>query len=128
MTNSTSVKNYYYTDAISDNAAIYINDHYQTHPADPFFLYVSYTSAHWPMHAFEKDIKKYKGIYDDGYDPIREQRFAKAKKLGVIQPQWELRSRSVGLGEIPSQTVGHPVHGGVRRDGRPYGSGDRSYC
>jgi arylsulfatase len=83
-------ENYYYTDAISDNAVMYIDDHYQTHPADPFFLYVSYTSAHWPMHAFEADIKKYEGVYDGGYDPIREQRFAKAKKLGVIQPQWEL--------------------------------------
>ena len=83
-------ENYYYTDAISDNAVMYIDGHYQTHPADPFFLYVSYTSAHWPMHAFEADIKKYEGLYDDGYDPIREQRFAKAKKLGVIQPQWKL--------------------------------------
>ena len=83
-------ENYYYTDAISDNAVMYIDDHYQTHPAEPLFLYVSYTSAHWPMHAFEADIKKYEGLYDDGYDPIREQRFAKAKKLGVIQPQWKL--------------------------------------
>ena len=83
-------ENYYYTDAISDNAVMYIDDHYQTNPADPFFLYVSYTSAHWPMHAFEADIKKYEGVYDGGYDPIREQRFAKAKKLGVIQPQWKL--------------------------------------
>ncbi len=49
-------ENYYYTDAISDNAVMYIDDHYQTHPADPFFLYVSYTSAHWPMHAFEACI------------------------------------------------------------------------
>lgn len=94
-------ENYYYTDAISDNAVMYIDDHYQTNPSEPFFLYVSYTSAHWPMHAFEADIKKYEGIYDGGYDPIREQRFAKAKKLGVIQPQWELSPGASDWGKFP---------------------------
>ena len=48
-------KTYYYTDAISDNAVTYIADHFQAQEEHPFFLYVSYTSAHWPMHAFEKD-------------------------------------------------------------------------
>ena len=51
-------KTYYYTDAISDNAVTYIADHFESEEDQPFFLYVSYTSAHWPMHAFEKDMKK----------------------------------------------------------------------
>ena len=82
---------YYYTDAVSDNAVAYIRDHYASDDAEkPFFLYVSYTSAHWPMHAFDEDIAKYKGKYDAGYEAIREARYKKAKALGVIDSRWEM--------------------------------------
>lgn len=75
---------YYFTDAISDNAVTYIKDHRKEHANKPFFMYVAYTAAHWPMHALPKDIAKYKGRYDAGYDAIRRARYAKAKKEGVI--------------------------------------------
>ncbi|TNF73347.1 MAG: arylsulfatase, partial [Bacteroidetes bacterium] len=39
---------WYYTDAISDNAIRYIEEHVQEAGKDPFFLYVAYTAAHWP--------------------------------------------------------------------------------
>lgn len=81
---------YYYTDAISDNAARFIREHDQKHGDQPFFLYVSYTAAHWPMHALEKDIEKYKGKYDAGYAAIRKVRYERMKELGVIHPDWEL--------------------------------------
>jgi len=81
---------YFYSDAISDNAATYIRDHAKGHSDKPFFLYVSYTSAHWPMHAHEKDIAKYKGKYDRGYGPIRKARYQKAIKQGVIEGKWRL--------------------------------------
>jgi len=75
---------YHYTDAISDHAVRYVNDHARQHGESPFFLYVSYTAPHWPMHALEKDIAKYKGRYDAGYEAIREARFKRMKELGVI--------------------------------------------
>lgn len=75
---------YYFTDAISDNAVTYIKDHRQQHHDKPFFMYVGYTAAHWPMHALPKDIAKYKGRYDAGYDAIRKARYEKSKKEGVI--------------------------------------------
>lgn len=86
---------FYYTDAISDNAVTYISDHYRNHADRPFFLYVAYTSAHWPMHAPEEDIAKYKGVYDGGYAPIREQRYARAKQLGVLQRDWPMSAGAV---------------------------------
>jgi arylsulfatase len=78
---------YYYTDAISDHAVRFVKEH----PAkeQPFFMYLAYTAAHWPMHALEKDIEKYKGKYDEGYEAIRKARFERMKKLGVIK-DWEL--------------------------------------
>jgi arylsulfatase len=81
---------YYYTDAISDHAVKFIEQHQQRDSHKPFFLYMAYTAAHWPMHALEKDIAKYKGKYDQGYESIRNARFEKMKELGVIDPSWTL--------------------------------------
>ena len=72
---------YHLTDAISDNAVRFITEHDQT---QPFFMYIAYTAAHWPMHARERDIIKYAGVYDVGYDTIRQNRFDKMKEMGVI--------------------------------------------
>ncbi len=72
---------YYYTDAISDHAARFIREHDK---AKPFFLYVAYTAAHWPMHAKGKDIAKYKGRYSAGYEAVRKARYEKMLTEGVI--------------------------------------------
>ena len=81
---------WYYTDAISDNTVNFITDHVKNHPNKPFFHYVAYTSAHWPMHALPKDIAKYDGKYDEGYDPVYEARLKKMKTLGLLNPDWQI--------------------------------------
>ena len=78
---------YHFTDAISDNAVKFLREH---DSPQPFFMYVAYTSAHWPMHARPRDIAKYEGMYDGGYEPIRQTRFERMKQLGVISPDAEL--------------------------------------
>ncbi|MDG1874244.1 MAG: arylsulfatase [Mariniblastus sp.] len=83
-------EHYYYSDAISENAVKYVNDHFKTNPQDPFFMYVSYTSAHWPMHARDQEIAKYQGVYNDGFDPIREARYLKSIQCGVMKPEWKM--------------------------------------
>lgn len=88
-------KVFYYTDAISDNAIKFLNEHYETEKADPFFLYVSYTSAHWPMHALEGDIKKYEGVYDDGFHSIRKERLKNSQDKGVIDSSWKMSPPAV---------------------------------
>ncbi|QDV65622.1 arylsulfatase [Crateriforma conspicua] len=75
---------FYYTDAISDHAVGFIHDHHQDVGDQPFFLYVSYTAAHWPMHARKADIAKYIGRYDAGYEAIRKARFEKMIRLGLL--------------------------------------------
>lgn len=78
---------YHFTDAISDNAVKFINEHDNK---KPFFMYVTYTAAHWPMHARPRDIAKYDGKYDDGYDSIRKSRLEKMKRLGVVSADAEM--------------------------------------
>ena len=81
---------FYYTRAISDNAVDFIQDHHQATPEDPFFLYVAYTSAHWPMHALPEDIERFKGKYKEGYAAIRQARYKRMKEMGLIDADWEL--------------------------------------
>ena len=80
---------YYYTDAIADNAARFVADHRRDHAEQPFFMYVAFTAAHWPMHAPDEAVAKYKGRYDAGYDAIRKVRVAKMRRLGLLDPGWE---------------------------------------
>lgn len=86
---------YYYTDAISDHAVRYIDEHKRDQQDKPFFMYMAYTAAHWPMHALEEDVAKYKGKYDAGYEPVRQARFARMKEMGLIAKNAEL-SPTVG--------------------------------
>jgi arylsulfatase A-like enzyme len=83
-------RQYYYTDAISDHAIRFVTEHQRDHSKAPFFMYVAYTAAHWPMHALPEDIAKYRGVYDRGYEPMREERFARMKELGLVDPAWKL--------------------------------------
>jgi arylsulfatase A-like enzyme len=87
-------KNFYYTNAISDTAVKFIRQH----PAGkPFFFYVAYTAAHWPLHAPENEVAKYKGAYDIGWDSLRARRFRKLKQLGIIGSNCVLTERSVTI-------------------------------
>ncbi|MEM9444864.1 MAG: hypothetical protein AAGA18_05870 [Verrucomicrobiota bacterium] len=36
------------------------------------FFYLAYTTLHYPLHAWPKDIAKYKGKYDKGYNPYKK--------------------------------------------------------
>jgi arylsulfatase A-like enzyme len=84
---------FFYTDAISDQAAAYIRDHAATHPDDPFFEYVAYTAPHWPLHAHDEDIAKYKGRFDAGWDALRDERLDRLVADGLLAPQWRLSPR-----------------------------------
>jgi arylsulfatase len=85
---------YYYTDAISDNAVAFLRDT-ATQPR-PFFLYVAYTAAHWPLQAREQDIAKYRGRYAAGYDAVRQERLIRLRQLGLLP-----------TGGAPAATVGN---------------------
>jgi arylsulfatase len=90
---------FYYTDAISDYALEFMQDGLAKD--NPFFLYVAYTAAHWPLHAFEEDIAQYFGRYAAGWDALRVQRHERMKDLGTVDPRWPLSPRNP---EVPAWT------------------------
>jgi len=84
---------FFYTDAISDEAVKMLRTHQQQHADDPFFQYVAYTAPHWPLHAHDEDIARYKGRFDAGWDTLREQRLENLVRLGILDAKWKLTDR-----------------------------------
>jgi len=88
---------FYYTNAISDNAAKFIAEHKSRSGDKPFFMYVPFTAPHWPMHALPQDIAKYKGRYDGGWDALRAERHKRMIEIGLVKKQWKLTPRDEGV-------------------------------
>ena len=85
---------YYLTDDLTDRAVRMIREVKTARPSKPFFLYFAHGAVHAPLHAKESDIAKYKGVYDCGWDVIRERRLARQKELGIVPPDTELPPRN----------------------------------
>ena len=75
--NEKQIKNvpddFYMTDFITDKSIDLIDEF--SNYEDPFFLYVAHAAPHWPLHALPEDIEKYKGLYNEGWDKLRQNRY-----------------------------------------------------
>lgn len=72
----------YKTDFITDLGLKWLDEMLQKE--DPFFLFLPYHVAHYPLQARPEDIAKYQGKYRKGWDEIREERFKKMKEIGLL--------------------------------------------
>lgn len=99
---------FYATDAITDYTLDFLAAARQR--KQPFFTYLAYTAAHFPLHAPKEIIDKYTAVYEQGWDRIREQRFARMRTMGLVSENWEFTPRSV----IPPNFVATP-HGWANR-------------
>ncbi len=68
-------------------------------PDKPFFVYFAPGATHAPHHVPKEWADKYKGKFDQGWDKLREETFARQKKLGVIPADCQLTARHK---EIPA--------------------------
>ena len=85
---------YYLTDAISTEACRMIRQTAAERQNEPFFLYVAYTAPHWPLHARQEDVERYRGKYHrGGWDGLRTARHETLKGLGVLDSRWEISAR-----------------------------------
>ena len=85
-------KKFYHTDAFTDYAIDRLDEY--KNEDNPFVLYLPYTAPHYPLHAWPKDIAKYRGKYIIGWDKIREQRFKRMNEMGIIGPNHKLTPRA----------------------------------
>ena len=82
---ATRDSGFYSTDAYTDKALKWLDEYNETNK--PFLLNIAYTAPHWPLQAWPEDISKYKGVYDAGYAPIRNARYERQIKLGLVDPK-----------------------------------------
>ena len=75
-------KDWYTTDYFTKWAIDFLKQYKDE--AKPYFLYISYTAPHDPLHAWPEDIAKYEGAYLAGYDEIRKNRFKRQMELGLF--------------------------------------------
>ena len=66
-------------------------------PDKPFFAYFAPGATHAPHHVPKEWADKYKGKFDQGWDKLREETFARQKQLGVIPQDCDLTVRSAGI-------------------------------
>jgi arylsulfatase A-like enzyme len=105
---------YYTTTAIAQHAIDMLAEHQTNHANQPFLLYLAFNSPHFPLHALPEDIAIYRDRYRAGWDVLRQERYGKMKKLGLVNcplshldpqvvPSWNLPEaelrEAIGPGE-----------------------------
>jgi arylsulfatase A-like enzyme len=84
---------YYFPDAMADRSIEWLHGVRAQVADKPFFLYYSTGCSHAPHHVANSWADKYKGKFDQGWDKLREETFARQKALGVIPADAELTPR-----------------------------------
>jgi arylsulfatase A-like enzyme len=95
----TPEEGYHLMEDMTDKAINWIGQEKALMPDKPFFVYFAPGATHAPHHVPKEWADKYKGKFDQGWDKLREETFARQKKLGVIPPDCQLTQRHK---EIPS--------------------------
>jgi arylsulfatase A-like enzyme len=96
---TTPEQGYHFTEDMTDRAIRWIRQQKALMADKPFFAYFAPGATHAPHHVPEEWSAKYKGKFDQGWDRLREETFARQKELGVIPPEAELTARHE---EIPA--------------------------
>jgi len=97
---------YYLPDAMADKTIKWLHGVRAQDARKPFFVYFSTGCSHAPHHVAPEWADKYKGRFDQGWDRLREEIFARQKELGVIPADAELTPRDAAFpawDEVPDK-------------------------
>jgi len=95
----TPEEGYHFTEDMTTKAIKWIRQQKALMPDKPFFTYFAPGATHAPHHVPKEWADKYKGKFDQGWDKLREETFARQKTLGVIPQDCPLTERHP---EIPA--------------------------
>ena len=95
----TPEEGYHFTEDMTDKAIKWVRQQKALLPDKPFFVYFAPGATHAPHHVGKDWIDKYRGKFDYGWDELRQEIFARQKKLGVIPQDCQLTERPA---EIPA--------------------------
>ena len=89
-------KDFYLTIATADHAITTLKDHAVNFSGKPFFQYIAFHAPHFPLHALPQDIAKYRDRYLGGWDLLRNERYARQKKMGLVSTALSVLDPKVG--------------------------------
>ncbi len=95
----TPEEGYHLTEDLADHAIRWVRRQKALMPDKPVFMYFAPGATHAPHHVPPEWSAKYRGKFDQGWDRLREETFARQKELGVLPPEAELTKRHP---EIPA--------------------------
>ena len=95
----TPEEGYHHDDDIATHTIEWVRQQKALMPGKPFFVYFAPGGTHAPHAVPAKWSDKYKGKFNQGWDVLREEIFARQKQLGVIPADAELTARPQ---EIPA--------------------------
>lgn len=72
------------SEEIVNRAIEYLREGFASSPEQPQFLYLAFGAAHAPIQVPRRYIDRYAGVYEKGWDVLREERFARQKQMGII--------------------------------------------
>lgn len=84
---------FYSSRNIVDKMIQYVNEGDRS---KPFFGYLAFQAIHIPLQVQPEYINKYNGVFDRGWDVMREERHRKAIELGLIPKTTKMPEKPVG--------------------------------
>lgn len=90
---------YHFTTDMTNQAIRWMKAQQSFTPDKPFFVYFAPGAVHAPHHVPKEYADRYKGKFDQGWDKLREETFARQKQLGVVPADTKLTPRPK---EIPA--------------------------
>jgi arylsulfatase len=96
LTPAADESGYYSTTATADHAIECLKDHAAENAGQPFFQYVAFIAPHFPLQALPQDIAKYRDRYLAGWEAMRQERFDRQKKMGIVDTTLSALERNVG--------------------------------
>ena len=88
---------YHLSEDLVDHAIEFIHDTKSIRPDRPFFMYLALGAMHAPHQAPPEYLAKYRGAFDQGWDAVRDEWFARQKELGLLPAETELAPRNPGV-------------------------------
>jgi arylsulfatase A-like enzyme len=95
----TPEEGYHFLPDMTDKTIKWIGQQKALTPDKPFFVYYAPGATHAPHHVPKEWADKYKGKFDQGWDKLRVETFARQMELGVIPADCQLTPRHK---EIPA--------------------------
>ena len=83
-------KDYHLTEDLADHAITFMRNQRMSHPDKPFLVYFTPGAVHGPHQVGKQWADKYKGKFDQGWEELRKEIFARQKTMGIIPADAEL--------------------------------------